>query len=288
MDKTKKISFTINPGIGDMLLCRNMFDSIKKNYDSITLSLNKNIVNMFREIGTDEYYNFSYNFMKFVFNESPYVIVENSGLPRFSPIENDYKGVQLTNEALYKFNDYSNFLCDNSQPIDEKYVNDTTKIRGTPHRLQYLEKYQSFLLDTILEVSKKYKIMLIGEKEPASSPENKTFLGGDLVYSQYNTLINYIPRNRIIDNTISNIQVAIPDINRIRKDCSLIKYANAVISLGVGGNMIMSAMTARQSINFLQNVNHVPYFAGVVNQQQRDGITITDNFEKFIKKCKEI
>ena len=50
----------------------------------------------------------------------------------------------------------------------------------------------------------------------------------------------------------------------------------------------MSAMTARQSINFLQNVNHVPYFAGVVNQQQRDGITITDNFEKFIKKCKEI
>ena len=277
---------TINPGIGDILLCRNMLDTIKHQYDAIILSPNPTITQNFREVSERKYYNFCLSFMKEVFSIPPYKIVENGSFHRFSPIDGDLRGLPLTNEAIFKMNDYSSLLCNENieNIMREPYIVITTKVRGTPTRSRYSNKFKEKLMKIIRKLYNKYIIVLIGERTPPDNPENR-MLGPDRVFCLYDDIKKSV---EFVDLTLDRIQTEIPDVNRIKKDCVLMKNASGVITLGIGGNMILSSMVSKKSINYIEDVGYCRYYEGVVNQPQRDGITITNNFQNFIQKCKEI
>ncbi len=284
----KTFACTINPGCGDILLVRNEMDTIKDQYDCISISPNKSIVDRCRDIGDGRYYIFCLEFMRMIFHDHPYKIVEDDSLPRFSIIDNDLKGLPITQDGLFKMNDYSDLLCDGKDYIEGDYIIVTTKVRGTPLPDSYHRNYKESLIQTLLSLSKKYKIILMGERTPPQSPENIIWLPGK-VYCIYDELIsNLFITNNVIDMTVDDIQMAVPDINNLKKDCSIMKKAKAVITLGIGGNMIISTMASTKSINFIEDANYCPYYVGVVNYPQRNGVTITNNFKKFIKECKEI
>jgi hypothetical protein len=279
-------SATINPGIGDILLCRNMLDSIKHQYDAIILSQNESIVKGFREVYEKSYYNFCLLFTKEVFSIPPYKIVENSSLPRFSPIDNSFRGLPLTNEAIFKMNDYSGLLCNNNYDINinEPYIVVTMKVRGTPTFDAYNKKYKEKIINLISNLSDKCKVVILGERTPPVNPENK-MIGPNRVFCLYNDIPK---KDSILDMTLDGKQTAIPDINTLKRDCTIMNRAKCVITLGIGGNMILSSMVSKKSINFLEDVNYCGYYVGMVNQQQREGITITNNFQNFIQKCNEL
>jgi hypothetical protein len=277
---------TINPGIGDILLCRNMLDAIKHQYDAIVVSPNPTITQNFREVSERKYYNFCLSFMKEVFSIPPYKVVENGSFQRFSPIDGDFRGLVLTKDAVFKMNDYSSLLCNEKaeQKLREPYIVITTKVRGTPTYNRYTHKYKEKIMKIIRNLSNKYAIVLIGEKTPPNNPENR-MIGPDRVFCMYEDIKKEIG---FVDMTLDRIQTEIPDINRIKNDCMLMNKANAVITLGIGGNMILSSMVSKKSINFLEDVHYCRYYEGVVNQPQREGITITNNFHLFTEKCNEL
>jgi len=277
---------TINPGIGDILLCRNMLDTIKHQYDAIVLSPNASIVMGFREVYEKMYYNFCLTFMKEVFSIPPYKVIENSSFQRFSPIDNQFCGLPLTQDAVFKMNDYSSLLCEgvSATQIEEPYIVVTTKVRGTPTFNRYNIVFKDKVINIIMKLSEKYKVVLIGERTPPSNPENR-MIGPDRVFCLYNDL----PKTgRFIDMTLDSIQTAIPDINRLKHDCVIMNKAIGVITLGIGGNMILSTMMSKKSVNFMEDIYYCGFYAGVVRQPQREGIIITDNFHVFTKKCEEI
>lgn len=280
------LNFCLNPGIGDVLLCRNILDSIKHQYSAIVLSPNPTIVQGFREVYEKKYYNFCLSFMKEIFSVPPYTIIENGTFPRFSPIDNSFRGLYLTKESIFKMNDYSDLLCKggNEMVMDEPYVVVTTKVRGTPTTKRYKLVFRDRVMEIISNLSTKYKIVVIGERTPPDNPENR-MIGPDRVFCMYDDLMKL---NNVIDLTLDSIQTAIPDINRIKNDCVIMNKAKGVITLGIGGNMILSSMTSKKSINFMEDVNYCGYYSGVVHQPQRENITITSDFHLFTRKCKEI
>jgi len=125
-------------------------------------------------------------------------------------------------------NDYSN--------IKDTYIIISTKIRGYGIKL-WNDQLKPLLIKHLLDLSKKYSIMLIGEKEidPYSS------IADDPVYTIYDDLKNNLPEEKIIDNTINNLPVS---IDKMKEDCSFMHYAKKTICIGRGGNVILAYAVA--------------------------------------------
>ena len=285
-----QLKLKLHPGIGDILLCRNHLDSIKHLYDEIYLSPSRSIVNGFREMGDGKYYDFCLSFMKSIFPDKPYKIIEDDTLPKFAPVDYAVCDLPITKDGLFKINNYSFLLCKNPSPIQCNYIVVNTKVRGTPTYSRYNSYYKNDFLKGILSLSNNYKIVVMGERTPPKSPENK-MIGPERVFCIYNDLIDIIPTSKIIDITLSGDDTAVPHLDNIYRDCSIMKEAKAVITLGIGGNFILSMSVSDNSINFMEDTLYCRFYDWMINHHQRNSVIITnkwsyfmDNLQKFIEK----
>ena len=285
-----KLGMKINPGVGDILLIRNQFDSVIHKYNEIEISLNRPILIRFREKqGTSEYYNFAYDFTKMVFDHPPYIVTENQSFPRMSIIDNDM-GVEIPDEGLYKINDYSSFLCE-GEKLPKDYIVITTRIRMLPQRSKFLLDVAPTFLCALEELSKKHPIYLIGEREVALTPENKMH-GNELIYSIYNELMPYIYNDNLVDMTMNSSEAQVPNISKLKYDCQLMKGAKAVITLGIGGNFILALATATKLYSYIGESSDVqsviPFYSKMSEYPQRKGISIYTDINKFVENISSI
>ena len=97
--------------------------------------------------------------------------------------------------------------------------------------------------ETLKNVSKKYKIVVIGERAVEYN-EEYTQHGSDQVYSIYNDIVTNIAKDRLVDLTVPSLGITTPNLENIRKDCSVFRDAKFTIMIGFGGAFCLSATTS--------------------------------------------
>lgn len=152
-------------------------------------------------------------------------------------------------------------------PIDD-YIIFHTKLRLYPY--QKSDDY-SLVKKQILNFCKsfkcKYKIIILGERNMASSLESKT-LG---ITTIYNELLSLSTHNNIIDLSEDNIYDNL-NYNNFKKDIGIIKDAKYNIHIGIGGQFSFSLL-------FSDNIIH--YCINLYNNTDNRNIAYNPNIKNY-------
>ena len=114
------------------------------------------------------------------------------------------------------------------------------------------------------------------------SKEYTMGINRDYVFGIYDQLITNIPADRIIDLTVPALGISVPEFSKIKQDCLIMKNAKAVVTLGIGGNLWLSAVSSNLTIGYRDDAgDHV--MDTIVNSNF-PSMFLTKNFPEFIKK----
>lgn len=222
-------------GIGDLIYIKAQLDSVKKNFNQIKLTFDNWVIDTYRQ-DKIEYRKFLNDFGRLLFNDPIYLL--NSGNYKFRnqidiyndygifPVIPDLKDVLPSGESLN---------------IGEEYIVLNTKSRYFPLNV-FHEIYSSFW-SVIRDISQKYKIIILGEREVEENKEYKIH-GKNNIYSIYFDIIKNIDNSKIIDMTVPALGVTTPKLEKIRQDSLIMKEAKFVINLGVGGSFCIASATS--------------------------------------------
>ena len=64
------------------------------------------------------------------------------------------------------------------------------------------------------------------------------------IYGIYEQIISNISNDRIVDLTVPALGIIVPNLEQIQQDCLIMKEAKCVITLGIGGNLLLSLSVA--------------------------------------------
>jgi hypothetical protein len=230
-----KIDVYIPLGIGDLINVRSMFDTKLFEYEKINIILSLNLLDQYKPDFKEQNIDFLLNLAKLIFNNEKYTVTASfwgSHMDIFD-IKNKYK-------LGFSVPSLRNELCTHEREIEEEYVVLTTKVRAAS-REHFLSKKQEFI-DEIIALSKKYKIVLLGERVVEMNKEYQG-LGHNSVFSIYEPIYSHI-KDVAIDKTIPALGVTIPELETLKRDCSIMRHAKKVITLGSGGNFSIASVVA--------------------------------------------
>lgn len=275
----KRLDMSINAGIGDNIIVRLFFDGIKNEYDQIRVSHNRHIVDFFKN-GDPQYYSFLNQLGSLLFT-TPYSFEQE----QFSPL-NIYNMVRHLNLIPQK-PDLDNILCvGNSLNLTEEYIVITTKIRGISRSV--LLPSLTKLWRILQQLSSKYKIVILGEREVEQNKEYGNI--SDIVYSIYDQIIVNLPSDRVLDLTIPALGITIPNLDKIRQDCLIMKQAKFVITLAVGGNLWLAVSVANVIGFRVDNgaqINHISDMVSSITNPKFSTSFLTPDWNQFINKLGE-
>lgn len=274
-----KLKLSINGGIGDNLLIRIFFDSIKDNYNQIEVSHDKWVIEHYKD-GDPKYYNFLNELGNLLFSTPPYSFTHTNMFEL--PGINLYKISQELN-IIPRKPELDNFLC-KGEPLNLKkqYIVITTKIRD--FNKNTFNKVLPEFLNLLKDLSKKYKIVVLGEREVEQSKEYLLYPFS--MYSIYYDIINSIDKNSIIDLTVPSLGITVPNLKKIQQDCLIMKEAEFVITLGCGGNFCM-AISVANTIGFRSGEKGPDILADLLDNPLYLNANIFLDWTKFISKLKE-
>lgn len=261
----------ISQGIGDntmalsyanQALAANKFDEIHFTHHAPIVEKQKN--------NAPEYWKFLHDIGELFFSKLPYVY--NSGQYPFKSAE----GLIADFGIIPIKPSYKHLLCKgNSLNLNQEYIVITTKLR-------YFDKSIFFQLapqlwKTIRELSKKYKIVLMGERVVEMCPDYLDH-GANQIYGIYEQIIANIPN--LLDITIPALGITAPNLTQIQQDCLIMSEAKFVITLGVGGNFCM-AMATSNMIGF--RIDNEPIADAIFSRPYPDAVVFKD-WNQFINK----
>lgn len=243
----RTLEFEICAGIGDNLVVRIFFDSIKQNYNRISISHSRAVINHYRG-GDQRYYNFLSDLSKLIFSESPFYFDPRG---KFPTIHTEKVITELASKP--KLTNLHKTLCKGeSLNLGEEYIVITTKVRCLNRTTFFPLSIQLWAM--LRELSKRYKIVVMGERVVEISKEYKGLESS--IFGIYEQIIANIPSDRIIDKTVPALGITIPDIKNIQQDCLIMREAKLVVTLGIGGNFWLSAAVAN-TLGFREDVDRV-------------------------------
>lgn len=271
---SKKIAHSIPCGIGDFIMVRSFFDTIKDQFEEIRISPSQEIMTTWRN-NDQKYWEFLNKLGPLLFSDYPYVFDnERRELTWPTSIINEYSIKPIKPEL-------SHLLCRGSSlNINEPYIVIFTKIRYLSKNI--FNSLSSQFWNIIIKLSKKYKIVIMGEREIEYSKEYLTGENINQIYCIYDQIISNISIDRIIDLTIPSLGITAPDLCKIQQDCLIIKQALFVITIGVGGSFCMTISVASKIIGFRQDNEQVVDM--IFNKDKYiDTCIITRDWNKFVQ-----
>jgi hypothetical protein len=259
-------------GIGDILHFKQILDSVKHRYDKINITFCTDTIKGFKD-DYDGYYLFMSKLFDSIFLEDPYVRNDSITVNGTSPVMfSFYNGIKPEIPYLEKY-----FTQGKEK---EDYVVVLTKIRGMVHEVYSSFKYE--YLNLLNSISKKYKILLLGEKVTGLNKEYQLLGGSRFVYSIYEDLISNI--ENYIDLTVDELGITSPNYENFIKDCDIMNRAKHVISLSTGGNTSL-AMSVSSIINYYGNSELESFFNLMEKKEDK---FITNDLNLFFSKLESI
>jgi hypothetical protein len=268
----KQISTSICLGLGDNIVARIIFDTVKHEYNLIKISHDKNVIRHHKN-GDSAYLKFLDDIGTLLFTEPPYIFDHNAyqAIHTLNTVKS--LSVPVTKPKL------QHLLCKGTPiSIDEEYVVITTKIRAISRKkiLPMLIK----LWKVLQKLSTKYKIVILGEREVEKNVEYGHFM--DLAYGIYDQIITNLPTDRVIDLTIPALGVTAPTLPQIQQDGLIMQRAKFIITLGLGGNVWLAATAGNKVIGY-RNETDNDYAADIILNPNFTSAKIFKNWDEFIK-----
>jgi len=273
----KTFGLKIAAGLGDAIFIAAALNAIKDKFDRIYVSVRWDIADTYR-LGGQPYRQFHTEVLKLLFAD-PKFILDNpdKNYPYFSVGALWAAGIPL---VLPRFGKVLTTTDPLPAEIDKQYIVVTTKVRQLDSKLYKCVKID--FLATLVELSKKYKIVIIGEREVEMNPEYLIY-GNRYIYCIYDHLIGALKEN-VVDLTVPKLGITVPNIDTFKRDCSIMLNAKCVVTLGCGGNFILAAAVAKRLLAFRKDdyafVSHA--FKGVPQFLE------TRNHKLFIDKLTEL
>lgn len=256
-------------GIGDMICYRALTNDYLSQYEKININLCLNILHTYKPDNKNENIIFLENMAKLIFNNKKYNIILNhfnNHLPTHV--------FQQKNNLECKIPNLVSSFCEEKRIINEEYIVITTKARSI-NREMFLSRKNTFS-NILNDLSKKYKIVLIGEKTVEMNKEYEHH-GSNFIFSIYNDIIDSLNYN-IIDLTIPVLGITIPNIENLKKDCSIMNHAKKVITFGVGGNLSI-ALSVSNTVSYIEGGTEVKISFSEINN---DMSFMTNQWYEFI------
>lgn len=234
-------------GIGDLIYLRAMLYAEKHRFSQITLSFDNNILSLYRN---NDYRRFLYEIGELFFSEPPFKLIAPGQMYklRWPPdFQKDY-GVRMIIPKL------KHLLCKGTLlNLGREYMVFTTKIRYVP-RHQYNRHFDQHFWHLIRQLSEKYKVVVMGERAIEMNREySERGNGSDNIYSIYNDIMKNIPLDRVLDLTIPALGITTPNLSQIQQDCLIMSEAKFVVSIGIGGNVLLSVASEANVVNYRED-----------------------------------
>lgn len=234
-------------GIGDVLLTKLHYDTISSKYSKIVLNTNLNIVNTLRSNDRSPK---SYEiFIKRLIS----TLFENESKVYINYDYEHHMKQSIIGKYTYVHNDLSKYLTKYNEKffINDPYIVISTK--AVRVNISVYEKNKSHFLNLLENLSKRFKIILIGERNSSECSEYKTLEKKNTIHNMYNDFIK-VPN--IIDMSIDKDLCINVDFDNYQMDCYLISRALFSLHLGIGGLFVTSSVLCRTMCMYIVNKNY--------------------------------
>lgn len=266
-----KLELSISLGMGDIIYMAAALNAVKDKYDEININANWELADVYKN--NHKYADFSYELMKKVFDKKININKEGK-----------YKLIAMTDglnpNIIPTLPRFLKQLSGEQKPLTGNYIVITTKVRQLNKNIYNNVKSQ--FLDTIKELSNKYNIVILGEREVEINYEYSQYNNKN-IYSIYNDIKSNI-KNNVIDLTIPKLGIQIPTFDKLEKDCAIMGGARSVITFGCGGNFALALSTAQNVIG-LRSDNYT-FVDSII--KQHDNMEITFNIINFLSSLKSL
>lgn len=231
---------TIAVGLGDAILISSALHQVKHKYENIYVNVNWPLAKNFKnnEIGYSKFYK---DLLTIVFDDPKFIIDD----PSKNPPKKDMNG--LMKDGIFPvLPRYKDKLTSKTikQDIEKPYIVLTTKIREFS-RTKY-ESSKQKIFDELNRLSSLYNIVVMGERFVEMNNEYKIH-GDQKIYGIYSDIKNCL--HKFTDITIPKLGIEAPTIENLKKDCSIMSEAEAVITIGAGGNFCLGLAVAKKIIS---------------------------------------
>jgi len=280
------ISLNLPTSLGEIINIKYHADLVKNQYDKINFNFNTSL--WLGALHTDapdwsvkeglwkKYLNDIGNLF---FSEPPYTF-------SVGPARNGFKMCwSVTKEFRVEPHkaELGDLLCKGeSLNLGEEYIVITTKIREMNKHAFFAKSIK--LWEVLRNLSQKYRIVILGEREVEMRREYQIPELKDSVYGIYEQIISNIPRERILDLTVPALGETVSDFSKIQQDCLIMKEAKFVITLGVGGNFCMATSVSNMAIGYRNNT--ADFTDKIFDNRVYPNAIITKNWEQFINVLK--
>lgn len=267
----KTFGATISIGLGDAIYIASAVNKVKHLYDNIYINASKELADRYKN--NTLYNDFYIEFIRTLFTD-PKIIIQSEKKFPYIPTETLMNG--YFSPTVPRF---IKELTDQKYTTEkEEYIVITTKVRQLKYEVYF--NIKNNLINKLKNLSKKYKIVIIGEKEVEMNTEYQAY-GSNYIYSIYNDLLLL---ENIVDCTIPKLGITAPELETIKKDCTIMNKARSVITLGCGGNLAL-ALSVANNLNSFRTDNYVFIDKMLINNQQ---LYTTKDPNLFMKKLEEL
>lgn len=269
----------IPTSLGEIINIKYHLDLVKSQYDQIFIGFHTQLwdASLHTEAPDWAYkrqlwVKFLSDIGKLFFSEPPYVV---------RPTSNTFSGDTATLMAKLGIQPHkiemAHLLCKGTPlNVGEEYIVVTTKVRQILRRPFLPQSIK--LWEVLSKLSKKYKIVILGERVVEMRKEYGPYNGG--VFGIYDELIANLPADRVLDLTVPALGETVSDLSQIQQDCLIMNQAKFVVTLGVGGNFCMSTSVARMAIGYrTDNLD----FANKVYSREYPNAIVTKDWAYFIQ-----
>lgn len=267
---------TINIGLGDMIYTRGILDNQKHKFKKVIISPNIHVYNMLispKQSDTD----FTYDMLRSLFRPPYYEIAEpNRPFPhRFA-----YTFHAIENFPVIKPN-LEDELCEGKPLRIGPYILINTRIREITKQ-EYNKSIKDRLIKTLRNLSKKYKVVVLGERSLRKCLQHEIF--SDMMFVIYDDIKKAVPRERLVDLTFESFEALTTDrIKKIKQECLYMRDAEWNITFGNGGNFCMATAVGKV-IGYYTPNNKIDATPLAFKNTTYAGIHVVDDLEVFFNK----
>jgi hypothetical protein len=236
----------INGGIGDMILSRALLDA---RGEPVDVALDGLMLSLYR---SQEHRAFAETLFSHLFQEPMYRRVDRPG----NMIGVTPQQLVAMTGASPAMPDLRDTLTGGDRETGRGCVAVTTKVRGWGR--QNYEAVRDEFLAAVRDVAAKRPLVLVGERQVGMTREYLTYEDG-FVFSIYEDIAEFAA----VDETVDELGVTPPQWSRFLADCDIMQNAEAVITLGSGGNVSMAAACGRRAVAMIANTEMGGYMAAI-------------------------
>lgn len=238
-----RLELTINAGIGDIIHSHAMLEAARPAVTEVAVAVDHAALQSVRNVAHSE---FATRLAQFVFREPTYTIVPQS-TDGMTPQQLVGAGLPM---AVPDLRDV--LPLDGIGRPPEPFVAVSTKVRSL--RRDRYEQMRLEFLHHLTELAKRVQLVVIGERMLSMTPEYQGH-GDGFAYSIYDDLMT-VP---CVDATFPEYGNVPAQWDQFRMDCTVMRNAERVITLGTGGNVSM-AMACGRCLCLIQQTEMEWYF----------------------------